>query len=68
MEIEITPINQYNSTKKRFMVVNGTPVCCTRGMNRMNELVSYLMNGEPLPKDGRIKKILDKIRQENNTK
>lgn len=50
------------------MVVNGTPVCCTRGMKRMNELVSYLMNGEPIPKDGRIKKVLDKIRQENNIK
>lgn len=62
MNINIVKIKEYNSTYKHILVVNGTPICIVRGNNSLNDCISYLMNGEPSLKDGKIKRLLDKVK------
>ena len=62
MTISTVKVKEYNSTKKYILMVNGTPVCIVRGKKSLNDCIGYLMNGEPDLKDGRIKKILDKVK------
>lgn len=64
MTISTVKIKEYNSTKKYVLMVDSIPVCIVRGNKSLNDCISYLMNGEPLLKDGRIMKLLDKIKKE----
>lgn len=65
MDINIVKIKEYNSTYKHILVVNGTPICIVRGNRSLNDCISYLMNGEPSLKDGKIKGLLDKVKGGN---
>ena len=62
MNISTVKIKEYNSTHKHILVVNGTPICIVRGNKSLNDCISYLMNGEPSLKDGKIMKLLDKVK------
>jgi hypothetical protein len=64
MNISTVKVKEYNSTNKHILIVEGNPVCIVRGNKSLNDCISYLMNREPSLKDGRIKKILDKVRAE----
>lgn len=61
MNISTVKVKQYNSTYKHILMVEGIPVCIVRGNKSLNDCISYLMNGEPLLKDGKIMKLLDKV-------
>lgn len=62
MNISTVKVKQYSSTYKHILMVEGVPVCIARGNKSLNDCISYLMNGEPTLKDGRIMKILDKVK------
>ena len=62
MNISTVKVKQYNSSYKHILMVEGIPVCIVRGTKSLNDCINYLMNGEPTLKDGRIMKILDKVK------
>ena len=62
MQISVVKVKEYNSTNKHILMVDGVPVCIVRGNKSLNDCISYLMNGEPNLKDGRIQKILDRMK------
>lgn len=64
MDISTVKVKQYGSKYKYVLLVDSVPLCITRGVNSLNDCISYLMNGEPKLKDGRIMKIFDKVRAE----
>ena len=64
MEISTARVKQYNSTYKHILIVNGSPVCMARSSRTLNDCIGYLMNGTPLLSDGKIMKILDRVRNE----
>lgn len=63
MNINTLKVKEYNSTNKYVLMVEGIPVCIVRGNKSLNDCISYLMNGEPSLKDGKIMKLLDKLRR-----
>lgn len=62
MNISTVKVKQYGSKYKHILMVDGIPVCITRGNKSLNDCINYLMNGEGSLKDGKIKKILDKLK------
>lgn len=62
MNISTTKVKQYGSTYKNILMVDSVPVCIVRGSKSLNDCISYLMNGEPILKDGAIMKLLDKLK------
>lgn len=62
MTLSTVKVKEYSSTNKYILLVNGKPVCIVRGKKSLNDCIGYLMNGEPLLKDGRIMKLLDKVK------
>lgn len=64
MNITQTRVKQYNSTYKTVISVDGIPVCITRSNKRASDIVSYLSGYEAEINDGKLKKQLDKIRNE----
>ena len=65
MNISTVKIKEYNSTKKHVLMVEGIPVCIVKGNKSVNDCISYLMNGEPQLKDGKIMKLLYKLRKDD---
>lgn len=64
MKITQTRVKQYNSTYKTVISVDGMPVCITRSNKRASDIMSYLLGYEVEINDGKLKKQLDKIRNE----
>lgn len=64
MKITQTRVKQYNSTYKTVVSVDGVPVCITRSNKRASDIMSYLSGYEVEINDGKLKKQLDKIRNE----
>ena len=62
MNISTAKVKQFSSTYKHVLMVDGKPVCIVRGDKCLNDCINYLMNGQPSLKDGRIMKLLDKVR------
>ena len=62
MNISTTKVKQYGSTYKHILMVDSVPVCVVRGSKSLNDCISYLMNDEPILKDGAIMKLLDKLK------
>ena len=62
MNISTVKVKEYNSTNKHVLMVEGIPVCIVRGNKSLNDCISYLINGDPLLKDGKIMKLLDKVK------
>jgi len=65
LKIETFKVKQYNSTYKHILVVDGKPVLITKGGNRMAKCIEYLTNKDVDISDGKIKKVLDEIMEEN---
>lgn len=65
INISTVKVKQFNSSYKYILMVNGNPICIVRGINTLNNCISYLMNGEPALHDGKIMKTLDKARKES---
>ena len=63
MTISTAKVKQYGSTYKHILIVDGNPVCLVRGDKSLNDCISYLMNGEPSLKDGKIQKLLDRVKE-----
>ena len=68
MNISTVKVKQYSSKYKYVLLVDNIPVCITRGINSLNDCISYLMNGEPKLKDGTIMRILEAYRKEDEKK
>jgi len=62
MNISTIKIKQYSSTYKHLLMVDSVPVCIVRGNKSLNDCISYLMSGTPSLKDGKIMKLLDKLK------
>lgn len=62
MNITTVKVKEYSSSYKYILIVHGNPVCIVRSNKTLNACISYLMNGEPELKDGRIMKLLDKVK------
>lgn len=62
-EISIVRVPSLSTKPRQILMVNGKPILCARGNKSLNNCVSYLMNGEPIPKDGNIKKALDRVKE-----
>ena len=65
MKITWEKVKQYNSTKKFVVMVDGFPICIVKGEKKLSDIVVYLQGYDAEIKDGKIKKILDKIREKN---
>ena len=63
MDIQRFKVKQYNSTYKHILVVNGKPILITQSENRLSHCISYLSDKNIEIKDGKIKKILDEIKE-----
>ena len=61
MEIETYKVKQYNSTYKHILVVDGKPILITQSENRLSKCIAYLSDKSVEIKDGKIRKLLDKI-------
>lgn len=68
MQITTKRIKQYNSTTKTVVMVDGEPICIVSGCGRtVSNIMAYLNGYDVLIADGKIKKMLDKIRGINET-
>lgn len=68
MQITTKRIKQYNSTTKTVVMVDGEPICIVSGCGRtVSNIMAYLNGYDVLIADGKIKKMLDKIREKNET-
>lgn len=68
MQITTKRIKQYNSTTKTVVMVDGEPICIVSGCGRtVSNIMAYLNGYDVLIADGKIKKMLDKIRKKNET-
>ena len=68
MQITTKRIKQYNSTIKTVVMVDGEPICIVSGCGRtVSNIMAYLNGYDVLIADGKIKKMLDKIREKNET-
>ena len=63
LDIKTVKIKECNSSWKSVLIVCGVPVCIVRSTKSLNDCISYLMNGEPKLTDGKIMKILDRVRE-----
>ena len=66
INIKVVKVKEYNAPHKNIICIDGKPICIVRGTNTLNNCISYLLNGEPDIKDGKIKKILDSVRGGKN--
>lgn len=62
-QISIVRVPSLSTKPRQILMVDGKPILCARGNQSMNDCVSYLMNGEPIPTDGNIKKALDRVKE-----
>ena len=68
MQITTKRIKQYNSTTKTVVMVDEEPICIVSGCGRtVSNIMAYLNGYDVLIADGKIKKMLDKIREKNET-
>lgn len=69
MNITTKRIKQYNSTHKTIILVDNEPICIVSGCCKtVSNIVAYL-NGYDVPiADGAIKRLLDKVRKDGNSK
>lgn len=62
-DIKTVKIKECNSSWKHILIVCDVPVCIVKSNKTLQNCISYLMNGEPKLTDGKIMKILDKVRE-----
>lgn len=60
-------VKQYNSTTKTVITVDGVPVCIVAGKGiTASNVMAYLQGCDVEIKDGAVKKILDKVKENKN--
>lgn len=62
MNISSIKVKEYSSSYKHVLIINDKPICIVRSKKSLNDCISYLMNDEPVLKDGKIMKLLDKVK------
>ena len=62
LDIKTMKIKECNSSWKNVLMVGGVPVLIVKGNKSLQNCISYLLNGEPKLTDGKIMKILDRVR------
>lgn len=62
--MEVVKVKQYSSTNKYVLLIDGVPVAITRGGARASLLMQYVEGFDVDIQDGRLKKVLDKYREE----
>lgn len=62
-EIKIVRVPSLSTKPRQILMVDGQPILSARGNQSMNDCINYLMNGEPIPKDGNIRKALDRVKE-----
>lgn len=62
MTIRVARAKQYNSSWKYILMIDGNPICVTKGRERMNTIMQYLSGADIKIKDGKIKRELDRFR------
>ena len=62
MKIDVKKVKGYNSTFKHIVMVSGKPICIVDSPKRASDIVSYLNGYDVVISDGRINKMLDKLR------
>lgn len=62
MGINVVKVKQYNSTYKNILMIDGNPVCIVAGDRKASECIQYFSGYNVDVNDGKIKKILDKYR------
>ena len=63
LDIKTMKIKECNSSWKNVLMVGGVPVLIVKGNKSLQNCISYLLNGEPKLTDGKIMKILDRVRE-----
>ena len=63
LDIKTMKIKECNSSWKNVLLVCGVPVLIVKGNKTLQNCISYLLNGEPKLTDGKIMKILDRVRE-----
>ena len=67
LEISTNTLKEYNGLRKVVIYINGIPVCiCKR--KRANKLMQYIATGDPIPKDGKIRRMIDYFKEEDDKK
>lgn len=67
MEIKTYKVKQYNSTTKTVITVDGIPICICGNGKTLSNIMSYLQGYSNDIKDGKIRKILDTIKEQNES-
>ena len=64
MNINAYRVKQYNSTTKTVITVDGVPVCIVAGKGiTASNVMAYLQGYDVEIKDGAVKKVLDKVKE-----
>ena len=68
MQVKTKKLKQYNSTYKYLLLVDNEPICLFKSQNQINEALQYLHGCPAKISDGKIKKVLDKVKEKYNVK
>lgn len=68
MEIKTKKLKQYNSTYKYLLLVDNEPICLFKSENQINEALQYLHGNIAKISDGKIRKLLDKVKEKYDVK
>lgn len=62
--IKIIKVKQYSSKYVNVILVNNIPICTVRGNKSTSDIIAFLQGYETDIKDGKIKKILESLKEE----
>ena len=62
--IKIIKVKQYSSKYVNVILVNNIPICTVRGNKSTSNIIAFLQSYETDIKDGKIKKILELLKEE----
>lgn len=62
--IKIIKVKQYSSKYVNVILVNNIPICTVRGNKSTSDIIAFLQSYETDIKDGKIKKILELLKEE----
>ena len=62
--IKVIKVKQYSSKYVNVILVNNIPICTVRGNKSTSDIIAFLQGYETDIKDGKIKKILELIKEE----
>ena len=65
MNIKVIKVKQYCSKYTNIILVDDKPICSVRGQRATSDIIAYIQGYETNIKDGKLKKILSKYREEN---